>query len=72
MLSTLLLVLPLMLLLVVGMAVGVLFGREPMKGSCGGLAARTGERCEFCGDDPTLCDARPDSGLARDVGRSSA
>ena len=35
-----------MLLLVAGMAVGVLFGRKPISGSCGGL---NGGGCELCG-----------------------
>ena len=33
---------------ILAMAVGVLFGRKPIKGSCGGLGAITGEDCQFC------------------------
>ena len=32
-------------LVVAGMAIGVMAGREPIKGSCGGL---NGGRCELC------------------------
>ena len=47
----------LMLLVVAGMAVGVMAGRKPLKGSCGGLAAVGIEgRCEICGDDPSRCE----------------
>lgn len=39
------------------MAVGVLFARKPLKGSCGGLSALaektgSGPICEICGEDP--------------------
>jgi len=39
------------------MAVGVLFGRKPIAGSCGGLAnvGLNGE-CKICGKTPTSCD----------------
>lgn len=35
-----------MLLVVAGMALGVMNGREPIKGSCGGLNADG--RCRYC------------------------
>ena len=41
------------------MAIGVLMGKEPIAGSCGGVAAALGEddyTCEICGDDPKKCD----------------
>lgn len=49
------------MLVVVGMAVGVMNGREPIKGSCGGLnrlGMRDGE-CPICGDNPALCESEP-------------
>ena len=45
--------------LVAIMAIGVLVGRKPISGSCGGVAAALGEddyTCEICGDDPAKCD----------------
>ena len=44
-------------LVVAAMAVGVLAGRQPIKGSCGGIGA-TGidQSCEICGGDPKRCD----------------
>ncbi|MDP1540455.1 MAG: (Na+)-NQR maturation NqrM [Moraxellaceae bacterium] len=47
------------LLVIVAMAIGVLNGREPIKGSCGGLnrlGLRDGE-CPVCGDNPAKCDS---------------
>lgn len=41
------------------MAIGVLMGKKPISGSCGGVAAALGEddyTCEICGDDPNKCD----------------
>ena len=46
-------------LLVTAMAVGVLVGRKPIAGSCGGVGAALGEdnyTCDICGDDPNKCD----------------
>ena len=58
----------LMLLLVAGMAVGVVFGRQPISGSCGGMK-RLGidTKCEICGGNPTLCETSdaPDAGRSR-------
>ena len=48
-----------MLLIVAGMAIGVIMGRKPLKGSCGGVAAALGEEnytCDICGGDPNKCD----------------
>jgi hypothetical protein len=41
------------------MAIGVLMGKKPIAGSCGGVAAALGQKdytCEICGDDPNKCD----------------
>ena len=47
-----------MLLIVGAMAVGVMFGRKPIAGSCGGLAAVGIEgKCEICGVNHELCEA---------------
>ena len=46
-------------LIMVGMAIGVIMGKKPLKGSCGGVGAALGETdytCDLCGDDPNKCD----------------
>ncbi|EAQ64745.1 MAG: (Na+)-NQR maturation NqrM [Marinomonas sp.] len=46
-----------MLLLVTAMAVGVLMGRKPISGSCGGMSALGMEvACDICGGDKGKCD----------------
>jgi hypothetical protein len=56
--TTLLLSFAFMLLLVAGMAVGVLFGRKPITGSCGGMKALgMNMECEICGGDPDRCES---------------
>lgn len=47
------------LVVVAAMAVGVMMGRRPIKGSCGGVGAALGDKdyvCDFCGGDPAKCD----------------
>ena len=42
------------------MAVGVILGRNPIAGSCGGVGAALGEvdyECELCGGDETKCES---------------
>lgn len=44
-------------LVVAGMSVGVLAGRPPIKGSCGGVGALgIDNSCDICGGDPKRCD----------------
>ena len=40
------------------MAVGVMMGRRPISGSCGGIGRINGEdgECAICGGDPDRCD----------------
>ena len=41
------------------MAVGVIMGRKPIAGSCGGVGAALGEEdyvCELCGGDEAKCE----------------
>jgi len=46
-----------MVVLVVAMSVGVLFGKKPISGSCGGMSALGMEvACDICGGDKTRCD----------------
>lgn len=52
-----------MLVIVAGMSVGVLMGRKPIAGSCGGMKALgLDTQCEVCGGRPEACrtaDRRP-------------
>jgi hypothetical protein len=39
-----------------GMSLGILFGRKPITGSCGGLQNLDPDReCELCGGNPANC-----------------
>ena len=54
---TWLLVFGLMLLVVLGMAVGVIMGRKPIAGSCGGIANLGIEKeCSICGGNREKCE----------------
>lgn len=54
---TWLLVFVVMLLVVLGMAVGVIMGRKPIAGSCGGIAALGIEKeCSICGGSREKCE----------------
>lgn len=37
-----------LLLAIIGLAIGIMTGREPIKGSCGGLACVKGIDCGIC------------------------
>ena len=44
-------------LLLVGMAIGVMMGRGPIKGTCGGMSALGMDTaCDICGGDMAKCD----------------
>jgi hypothetical protein len=47
----------LVLMTIIGvMSVGVIFGKKPITGSCGGLAnLEPGRECELCGGNPSKC-----------------
>ena len=43
--------------IVAGMAIGVMNGREPLKGSCGGVGKLgIDQKCDLCGGDPQRCE----------------
>ena len=47
------------------MAVGVLFGRKPLKGSCGGISALGMDTaCDICGGNPDKCEEQAQSAVA--------
>lgn len=51
-------VLPAMLLFFGLMAVGVMMGRKPISGSCGGMGAQMGDAgCPLCGGDEAKCES---------------
>ncbi|MGH1440273.1 MAG: (Na+)-NQR maturation NqrM [Cellvibrionaceae bacterium] len=57
--TTILLAFLLLAFVIMAMSVGVLLGRKPIKGSCGGVGAALGEKnynCDICGDDPNKCE----------------
>lgn len=69
--TTVLIALAVMLLFVLLMSVGVIFGRKPLKGSCGGMGAALGEKdyvCDLCGGDESKCEEIN----ATDASRTSA
>ena len=54
--STMLLTFLVLLILLLGMSVGVIFGKKPIAGSCGGLQGLDPDRnCELCGGNPSKC-----------------
>tara|TARA_R110001606_G_scaffold151212_3_gene291626 strand:+ start:138 stop:371 length:234 start_codon:yes stop_codon:yes gene_type:complete len=61
---TIVLAFALMLLLVAAMAVGVLMGRKPISGSCGGMSALNMEvACDICGGDKGKCEKETKKGM---------
>ncbi len=63
--TTLFLTFGLMLLLITGMAVGVLAGRKPITGSCGGIQnLGLKGKCDVCGGDYEKCE---ESGVETDT-----
>jgi len=56
-------------LVMAGMAIGVIMGRQPIKGSCGGMGALgIDSTCDLCGGDPQRCDEETRDG---EVGKTS-
>ncbi len=56
-------------LVMAAMAVGVMNGRAPIKGSCGGMGALgIDTACEICGGNPQRCDEETRDG---EVGKKS-
>lgn len=55
--TTILLAIALVAMLFAAMAIGVMFGRKPIKGSCGGMSALgMKEDCVICGGDRGKCE----------------
>ncbi len=68
--TTVLLAFFFMLVIVAGMSIGVMAGRKPIAGSCGGV----GSTCELCGGNPQACTsaASVEAGEAAELGRDAA
>lgn len=64
---TWLLAFALMLLVVFGMAIGVIMGRKPIAGSCGGIANLGIEKddCPICGGDSNKCEEANSEGAGK-------
>lgn len=55
--GTFLLVLFIVVLLVAAMSIGVIFGRKPISGTCGGIGALgISQSCEICGGNTKKCE----------------
>ena len=53
-------------LVILAMAVGVLMGRKPISGSCGGMAALGMDvACDICKGDKDICDDEQEKVKAR-------
>ena len=66
--ATFFIVFAVFLLVIVAASVGVIMGRKPIKGSCGGVGAALGEKdylCPVCGDDPNLCEKEQEADAAK-------
>lgn len=61
--ATFLLVLLIVGTLMAAMSIGVIFGRKPITGTCGGLGAAgiTGP-CDICGGNTSKCESSEDEG----------
>ena len=70
--STILFSVGFFLLMALAMAIGVMAGRKPIKGSCGGIGAMSGADCPVCGGDSSKCDSK-DNGTdsSKEEGRRS-
>ncbi|MCO4837674.1 MAG: (Na+)-NQR maturation NqrM [Oceanospirillaceae bacterium] len=65
--QTLILSFVVLLLIVAGMAVGVLMGRKPIAGSCGGMTALGMDvACDVCKGDPEVCETEQQKSFKAD------
>lgn len=58
--------------IIAAMAIGVMTGREPIKGSCGGIGALgIDQSCDICGGDPKRCETETRTSVATVDGAST-
>jgi hypothetical protein len=61
-----------MLILIAAMSVGVLMGKEPISGSCGGMSALGMEvACDVCAGDKTKCENEGEYDQSQEVDSST-
>lgn len=68
MMSTFVITFFVLLAVIIAMSVGVLTGRKPIKGSCGGVGAALNEPdyiCDVCGNDPNKCEEQQGGNASR-------
>ncbi|WP_250657915.1 (Na+)-NQR maturation NqrM [Alkalimarinus coralli] len=64
--NTFIIVFLVMGLIIIAMSVGVLLGRKPISGSCGGMAALGMDvACDICKGDKNICDDEQEKAKAR-------
>ena len=69
---TIVLAFALMLLLVAAMSIGVIMGRKPIAGSCGGMSALGMEvACDICGGDKGKCEKETETATSKSVSREA-
>ncbi|MEX0902605.1 MAG: ApbE family protein [Pseudohongiellaceae bacterium] len=62
--STLFFTIAIFFIVLLAMSVGVMAGRKPIQGSCGGLEKAGAGSCGLCGDDTSKCGELSDSSRA--------
>ncbi|OZG73464.1 ApbE family protein [Hahella sp. CCB-MM4] len=65
-----LIVLGVMLVLVAAMAIGVIMGRKPISGSCGGMSALGMDvACDICKGDKSVCETEVEKAKKKAQGK---
>nr|WP_148417032.1 (Na+)-NQR maturation NqrM [Haloferax sp. KTX1] len=77
MFETFILAVVLVMVLIAGMSIGVMFGRKPISGSCGGVGNQLGggSGCSVCGRESGSCEddeQGPDAGDAETLTYNAA